>query len=598
MRQETGYLGQSNIKRISMERKLSTILASDVVGFSKMMAADEEQTLDLLRQRRQVIDGLIVEHSGSIFGSAGDSVIAEFQSPIKATECAVQMQGKMQAMNEDVPEERQMVFRVGINLGDVMVAQDNLFGDAVNVAARLESAAKPSGICISQSVFDMVSQKIKVSYEDAGELELKNIEHPVQAYFVIQSKGATRYTRGAFDAPQVTVERAEPGSLAVMLFKNLSKDEEQAYFCEGFSEDLISALSRYRKLLVVSGNASFAYRDKASSPKEIGRELGVRYILEGSVRKLGPKMRLSTSLISANRENTVWSNKFDTTIEEIFDIQDELVETIVSTIVGRVEADATQQLSTSRPENLAAYDLVLQGLEYHRRSGIAGENARKAYDLFEKAIEIEPGYARAHAWRACALANVAEWYPDQFDDDWLDDCTGSVTKALEIDPNDPEGHRIMGAIKLEARDYELARYHHEKARELCPSDAYIRARYATLLIYLGEPEQALEEIHLAMRIDPFCPDLLFEDEGICQFWLGNLSEATESFRKLKVPTRNSLFYLAATLSKMAEAEKATETLKQARTTTDLSVDRFVQSQAYREEKRSQELRETLESIAA
>ena len=581
-----------------MERKLSTILASDVVGFSKMMAADEEQTLHLLRQRRQVIDGLIVEHSGSIFGSAGDSVIAEFQSPIKATECAVQMQGKMQAMNEDVPEGRQMVFRVGINLGDVMVAQDNLFGDAVNVAARLESAAKPSGICISQSVFDMVSQKIKVSYEDAGELELKNIEYPVQAYFVIQSKGATRYTRGAFDAPQVTVERAEPGSLAVMLFKNLSKDEEQAYFCEGFSEDLISALSRYRKLLVVSGNASFAYRDKASSPKEIGRELGVRYILEGSVRKLGPKMRLNTSLISADRENTVWSNKFDTTIEEIFDIQDELVETIVSTIVGRVEADATQQLSTSRPENLAAYDLVLQGLEYHRRSGVAGENARKAYDLFEKAIEIEPGYARAHAWRACSLANVAEWYPDQFDDDWLDDCTGSVTKALEIDPNDPEGHRIMGAIKLEARDYELARYHHEKARELCPSDAYIRARYATLLIYLGEPEQALEEIHLAMRIDPFCPDLLFEDEGICQFWLGNLSEATESFRKLKVPTRNSLFYLAATLSKMAEAEKATETLKQARTTTDLSVDRFVQSQAYREEKRSQELRETLESIAA
>ena len=581
-----------------MERKLSTILASDVVGFSKMMAADEEQTLDLLRQRRQVIDGLSAEHSGSIFGSAGDSVIAEFQSPIKATECAVQMQGKMQAMNEDVPEGRQMVFRVGINLGDVMVAQDNLFGDAVNVAARLESAAKPSGICISQSVFDMVSQKIKVSYEDAGELELKNIEYPVQAYFVIQSKGATRYTRGAFDAPQVTVERAEPGSLAVMLFKNLSKDEEQAYFCEGFSEDLISALSRYRKLLVVSGNASFAYRDKASSPKEIGRELGVRYILEGSVRKLGPKMRLSTSLISADRENTVWSNKFDTTIDEIFDIQDELVETIVSTIGGRVEADATKQLATSRPENLAAYDLVLQGLEYHRRSGIAGENARKAYNLFEKAIEIEPGYARAHAWRACSLANVAEWYPDQFDDDWLDDCTGSVTKALEIDPNDPEGHRIMGAIKLEARDYELARYHHEKARELCPSDAYIRARYATLLIYLGEPEQALEEIHLAMRIDPFCPDLLFEDEGICQFWLGNLSEATESFRKLKVPTRNSLFYLAATLSKMAEAEKATETLKQARTTTDLSVDRFVQSQAYREEKRSQELRETLESIAA
>jgi len=281
-----------------MERKLSTIFASDVVGFSKMMAANEEMTLDLLNQRRLVIDGLIAEHGGTIFGSAGDSVIAEFASPIKATECAVQMQGKMQAMNDDVPEERKMVFRVGINIGDVMVSQDNLYGDAVNIAARLEAEAKPDGICISKSVLDMVSRKIQVSYQDAGELVLKNIEHPVQAYFVIQKRGATRYVQHT-EAPQVKVERTEAGSLAVMLFKNLSKDEEQAYFCEGFSEDLISALSRFRKLTVVSGNASFAYQDKSSSPKKIGRELGVRYILEGSVRKLGPKMRISASLISA-----------------------------------------------------------------------------------------------------------------------------------------------------------------------------------------------------------------------------------------------------------------------------------------------------------
>ena len=184
-----------------MERKLSTIFASDVVGFSKMMAANEEQTLDLLKQRRLVIDGLIAEHGGTIFGSAGDSVIAEFASPIKATECAVQMQGKMQAMNEDVPEERKMVFRIGINIGDVMVSQDNLYGDAVNIAARLEGQAKPDGICISKSVLDMVSQKLQVSYQDAGELVLKNIDHPVQAYFVIQKRGATRYVQHA-DAPR------------------------------------------------------------------------------------------------------------------------------------------------------------------------------------------------------------------------------------------------------------------------------------------------------------------------------------------------------------------------------------------------------------
>ena len=429
MREETGYLGQSNVKSTSMERKLSTILASDVVGFSKMMASNEESTLGVLRKRRQVIDGVIAEHAGTIFGSAGDSVIAEFASPIKATECAVQIQSKMQAMNEDVPEDQQMVFRVGINIGDVMVSKDNLFGDAVNVAARLESAAKPSGICISKSVFDMVSQKIKVSFEDAGELELKNIANPVQAYFVIESRGATRYIHHT-DSPQVKVEQAEAASLAVMLFKNLSKDEEQAYLCEGFSEDLISALSRFRKLFVVAGNASFAYRDKNKSPKEIGRELGVRYILEGSVRKLGPKMRISANLISADRENAVWSNNFDTTIDEIFDIQDELVETIVSTIVGRVEADVVQQLASARPDNLAAYDLVLQGLEHHRRSGVTGEAAEKAFELFGKAIETDPSYARAYAWRACSMANVAEWYPDRFDDNWIVDCFESVTQAL------------------------------------------------------------------------------------------------------------------------------------------------------------------------
>ena len=442
-----------------MERKLSTIFASDVVGFSKMMAVNEEMTLEVLQQRRLVIDGVIAEHGGTIFGSAGDSVIAEFASPIKATECAVQMQGKMQAMNEDVPEERKMAFRVGINIGDVMVSQDNLYGDAVNIAARLEAEAKPDGICISKSVLDMVSRKIQVSYQDAGELVLKNIECPVQAYFVIQKRGATRYVQHT-EAPQVKVERAEAGSLAVKLFKNLSKDEEQAYFCEGFSEDLISALSRFRKLTVVSGNASFAYQDKSSSPKEIGRELGVRYILEGSVRKLGPKMRISTSLISADRENTVWSNNFDTTMDEIFDIQDELVETIVSTIVGRVEADALQELTSNRPENLAAYDVVLQGLEYHRRSMTAGENARKAHELFNKAIEIDPNYARAHAWRACSMANTAGWYPDDFDDNWFADCTAGVTRALAIDFTDPDAHRIMGAIKLVTGDFDLARYHH------------------------------------------------------------------------------------------------------------------------------------------
>ncbi len=578
-----------------MERKLSTIFASDVVGYSKMMGNNEEKTLEILGERREVIDSAIADYNGIIFGSAGDSVIAEFGSPVKAAECAVQIQGKMKTMNENVPEDQQMIFRIGINIGDVMVSKDNLFGDAVNVAARLESAAQPSGICVSKTVFDLINQKIRVSFEDAGKLDLKNIVEPIQAYFVIQKKGGVRFNQYE-DSPQIKVEKAEQGSLAVMLFKNLSKDEDQAYFCEGFSEDLITVLSKYSKLLVVSGNSSFTYRDKSKSPKEIGKELGVRYILEGSVRKLGQKVRIGAKLISADRENTIWSHNFDFTIDEMFDIQDELVETIVSTIVGHVDDEEVKQLVRVKPENHTAYDLVLQGLEYHRKSNVTLENAKKAVEFFDQAIEVDPNCARAHAWRACSLSNYVGWRPDEYGEDWIDQCADSVIRSLEIDQNDHEANRIMGAISLVRGDFELARHHQERAMELCPSDAYIMGKNAALLVYLGEPEKALEIVQHAMRINPFCPDDLFVDEGMCYFWLGKYSEAVNCFRKIKTPDRESIFYLTASLSKLGEGIKSAETLKQAFKMTDLSVEDFLLTQHYQNPELKQELREILESI--
>ena len=578
-----------------MERKLSTIFASDVVGYSKMMGNNEEKTLEILGERREVIDSAITDYNGIIFGSAGDSVIAEFGSPVKAAECAVKIQGKMKTMNEDIPEDQQMIFRIGINIGDVMVSKDNLFGDAVNVAARLESAAQPSGICVSKTVFDLINQKIRVSFEDAGKLDLKNIVEPIQAYFVIQEKGGVRFNQYE-DSPQIKVEKAEQGSLAVMLFKNLSKDEDQAYFCEGFSEDLITVLSKYSKLLVVSGNASFTYRDKSKSPKEIGKELGVRYILEGSVRKLGQKVRIGAKLISADRENTIWSHNFDFTIDEMFDIQDELVETIVSTIVGHVDDEEVKQLVRVKPENHTAYDLVLQGLEYHRKSNVTVENAKKAVEFFDQAIEVDPNCARAHAWRACSLSNYVGWRPDEYGEDWIDQCADSVIRSLEIDQNDHEANRIMGAISLVRGDFELARHHQERAMELCPSDAYIMGKNAALLVYLGEPEKALEIVQHAMRINPFCPDDLFVDEGMCYFWLGKYSEAVNCFRKMKTPDRESVFYLTASLSKLGEGIKSAETLKQAFKMTDLNVEDFLLTQHYQNPELKQELREILESI--
>jgi len=578
-----------------MDRKLTTIFASDVVGFSKMMGMDEVKTLMILKERREAIDGIIHEHGGIIFGSAGDSVIAEFSSPIKAAEAAVATQLRMKTMNMDQAESDQMAFRVGINIGDVMISDDNLFGDAVNIAARLEAAAKPAGICVSKTVFDMINRKIMVSFEDAGDLELKNIDFPIKAFHVIENKGTPRFTQDSAEI-HTEVKEAEPGSLAVMFFKNLSNDEEQEYFCEGFAEDLLSMLSRFNKLVVISSHASFAYKEKTKSFNEIGKELGVQYIIHGSVRKLGPKMRINANLVSTENENSIWSNNFDLSVDEVFDVQDQIAEEIVATIVGRVEADSLNTIKTKRPENMDAYDLVLQGLEYAKKGNVIKENTENAVKLFEQAIEAEPSYARAHAWRACSLGNLADWEENP-DPDILKSAIESVNLALELDPNEPEVHRIMGAIKLWfERDHELGKYHFEKARELCPSDVFIISRYATMLIYFGEFDKALSELTRAMRLDPFSHDLLFGPEGLCHYWLGNYNQAVDSFRKIKV-LKNHLFYLALTHLKKGDRDTAQEKLKEAKVVTGLDIASFVNSEPYVSKETIETLKNDLQDIA-
>jgi len=578
----------------TMDRKLTTIFASDVVGFSKMMGMDEVNTLKILKERREAIDGIIDEHNGIIFGSAGDSVIAEFSSPIKAAEAAVATQLKMKTMNMDQAEPDQMTFRVGINIGDVMISDDNLFGDAVNIAARLEAAAKPAGICVSKTVFDMINRKIMVSFEDAGDLELKNIEFPIKAFHVIENKGTPRYTQDSAEI-QTQVKEVEPGSVAVMFFKNLSNDDEQEYFCEGFSEDLLSMLSRFNKLVVISSHASFAYREKSKSFKEIGKELGVRYIIHGSVRKLGPKMRINANLVSTENENSIWSNNFDLSVDEIFDVQDEIAEQIVSTIVGRVEADHLNAIKTKRPENMDAYDLILKGLEYAKKGNVIKENTENAVKLFEQAIEAEPSYARAHAWRACSLSNLADWEENP-DPDMFASAIESANLALELDPNEPEVHRIMGSIKLWfERDYDMGKYHFEKARELCPSDVFIICRYATMLIYFGEFEKALGELERAMRLDPFSHDLLFGAEALCHYWLGNYDKAITSFKKVKV-LKAHLFYMALTYLKKEDKTMADQKLKEARAMTGMDIESFVKSEPYKDQERINALMVDMESI--
>ena len=580
-----------------MQRKFTTVLALDVVGFSKSMSIDEDRTLVNLQARRKFVDQLIEQKGGRIFNTAGDSVLAEFPNPVDAVECGVQIQNKSVSINNQSDEADKMSFRIGLNMGEVLVSDGDLFGDAVNVAARLEAQAIPDGLCISESIFDLVNMKVKVSYEDAGELNLKNIGRPVRAYNVLKCRGATRGLISADAEPKVFIPQAEAGSVAIMLFKNLSNDDEQGYFCEGFSEDLISALSRYKSLLVISSNASFSYSIKEKTVSQTGSELGVRYLVEGKVRKMGPKMRISVSLLSAEDENVIWSQNFDTTIDDIFDVQDEIVATIVAKLVGKVESDQVKKLANKKPDVMEAYDLVLQGLEFHRKSSVSAQNNKKALSLFTQATEVDPNYARAFAWKTCSLANNSEWFPNDMPPNWMEDAFASVNRAMELDPDDPEAHRILGAIKLMFEgDMDKAIFHHKKAIEICPSDTFHLARYSVLLSYLGKPEEAMGQIEKALRINPFGSDLMFETQGVCGYLLKNYNEALSSFKNMQIETRNSLFYAAACHNCLGQLEFAKNKLELAKTDSGMKIDKFVSTQLYQSEEISNELKKNLSLI--
>ena len=573
-----------------MQRKFTTIMALDVVGFSKLMSLDEDRTLVNLQARRKVIDPLIDMKGGRIFNTAGDSVLAEFSNPVDAVECGVQIQNKSVLINSNSDEADRMSYRIGLNMGEVLVSDGDLFGDAVNIAARLESQAISDGLCISESIFQMVNMKVKVSYEDAGELDLKNISKPIRAYNVLKCKGATRGLLSAESEPKVKVESVEPGSLAVLLFKNLSNDEEQGYFCEGFSEDLISALSRHKNLLVSASNASFSYSQKEKNNLDIGKELGVRYIVDGKVRKMGARMRISVSLISAEEDTIIWSDNYDTTLDNIFDVQDEIVKSTVAKLVGKVESDQIKKLANKKPEVMEAYDLVLKGLEYHRKSSVSAENNRKALGLFTKATEVDPNYARAFAWKTCSLANNSEWFPEDMPDNWMEEAFASVNKAMEIDPDDPEAHRILGAVKLMFEgDIEKAIFHHKKAIEICPSDTYHIARYAVLLSYLGKINEALDQLDKALRINPFGSDLIFETQGVCKYLQKSFAEALDAFKNMQIDTRNSLFYSAACHRLLGNVQEAVEKFQLAKVESGMDIEKFVATQLFQDQNISNNL---------
>ena len=545
----------------AVERKLAAIFAADIAGYSRLMGADEAGTLARLKARREIMDRLIAAHRGRIFNTAGDSIVADFVSAVDAVQCAVAVQEALAKENAGMAESEAMRFRIGIHIGDVIVEGTNLFGDAVNIAARLEAVAEPGGICVSATVRDQIGSKLPVGFIDLGEQQVKNIAQPIRAYRV---QGESTVTEGAIVAPRL--ELPDKPSIAVLPFANMSGDPEQEYFADGMVEEIITALSRIRWLFVIARNSTFTYKGQAIDVKQVSRELGVRYVLEGSVRKAGGRVRITAQLIEAETGTNFWADHFDGFVEDVFELQDKVAVSVAGVIEPALQAAETAR-SASRPTNdLTAYDIYLRAYAIIFTSA---RNMSQALALLIHAIAHDPNYGPALALAAiCCLRLVNDDLGEDADaerrsgvdfarralevarDDPgtlanaafalacfgedIDTMTALVDRALAFNPSFARGWFISSCLRLWAGQPDLAIKHAEAAQRLSP-----RSQTASPFYVVGAAhfvsrrfEDALPKLRLAIQEVPSFPTP-YRYLAACYAHLGRLDEAQETIARLR-----------------------------------------------------------------
>jgi adenylate cyclase len=501
-------------------RKLAAILAADVVGFSKKMGENEDRTLHNLKACRAITDESIETYHGRVFGSAGDSVIAEFASPVDAIVAAVEFQRNLRDRNNEVAPEDQMQFRVGLNLGDVIVEGDNLYGDGVNVAARLEPLAEPGGICVSGKFHDEVRRKLDLGFVSSGPQEMKNIEEPVHTFMVeIDSSSkvleAFAVPAPADPTPQATPEppataEAKVPAIAVLPFTNMGGDPEQEYFADGITEDIITNLSLWRTFPVISRNSSFTYRGKSHNLKQVAKELGARYIVEGSVRKGGKRVRITAQLIDAEEDHHLFSEKWDRTLEDIFDVQDEVSEAIARRVAPSVTGHEQIRLTRKRPENLSAWEECLQGLRcLHERQHTDHEDPglSQARQHFERAVEMEPTHSDAHAQLGiCSLWELLQRITKD-PKNTLDEIMAHGRKAESLNPENPLALMCIASSYFFSGDHPTALDYAQRAVNFNPSNAISYIYLALSQIHSGYFQQGEDSILKAIELSPADPSM-------------------------------------------------------------------------------------------
>jgi len=538
------------------ERRLAAVLAADMVGYSRLMEVDETGTLARLKTHRiELIDPCIAKNRGRIIKTTGDGMLVEFYSVADAVLCAAEIQRRMARRNVDVAPSRWIQLRIGINLGDVIVEENDIFGDGVNVAARLEMLAEPGGICVSGAVREQVGDRLdQIAFEDLGEQAVKNIARPIRIFRIRLEQDPRTALESAKDAATATATVKKP-SIAVLPLANMSGDPEQEFFADGLTEDIITELSRFHDLLVISRNSTFVHKGKAVKVQEVAREFGVDYVLEGSVRKAGDRIRVTVQLIDAETDRHVWAERYDRELADIFTIQDEMTRAIVATLPGRVEA-ATHDRAKRKPTgNMAAYECVLTAKVLHHRS-TRDDNA-EARRLLDRALALDPNYAHAHAWKACVLGQT--WVYD-----WCDDREATMLQvaaeldiALGLDDNDSDVHRILAALNLTRKDHDKAAYHQERALALNPNYDIVVVQQGEFLTWLGRPEEGIDWIKKAMRLNPYHPERFWNHLGRACYCAEKYADAAEAFSRITRPDHTHHAFLAATFAQMGNAVAAT-----------------------------------------